>query len=159
MSDPIHQDKFSPVKDIIDREKDEALGYFREMDFESRIKTRMNTDFRSESSVFLFLRKPVLVFSVFILVCCASALIVFLILSPSPHEQSVKIIEEFLLKNTNLQEVLTDDTAQELELKTMTLSIEDELECWQNSDCRKKIFNQIMSVFKEKKDDSQSHNL
>jgi hypothetical protein len=158
MSNPNHKDKFTSVKDIIDRERGEALDFFRKLDFESRLSRRLEADLKSESPPSVFLRKPVLIFSASVLLLCLTA-VLFQILSPSPHERSVKIIEEFLLKNTNLQEVLTEETAQELELKTMTISIEDELKCWQNPACRKKIFNQIMNVFKEKKNVSKSLSL
>jgi hypothetical protein len=159
MSDPNHQDKFSPVKDIIDREKDQALGHFRKTDFESRLERRLDAGLRTESSFFFFLRKPVIVLSVSVLVCCAAALIIVQILSPSPHEKSVRVIEEFLRKNTNLQSILADERIPEKQKGAISLSFEEELECWKNPECRKKIFNQIINVFKEKDDDSESVSL
>ena len=159
MSDPNHQDKFSAVKDIIGREKNEALRFFRKTDFESRLKTRLETELRTKSSALFFLRKPVLVLSVSVLVFCAAAFVVYQILSPSPHDKSIKIIEEFLRKNTNLQSVLTDEKIPEKEGGPTTLSFEEELECWQNPECRKKFFTQIMNVFKEAKNDSENISL
>jgi len=149
MNKPNHQDEFDSVKKIIDRERGKALAFFRRTDFESRLKHRLGMDFKSKSSSLFFLRKPALVLSALVLVCCAAAVIIFQILAPSPHEKSVRVIEEFLLKNTNLQEVLAEEVTPEQEQKSFTLSFEEELECWQSPRCRKKFFSQIINVFKE----------
>ena len=149
MSDPNHQDKFSPVKDIIDREKNGALGYFRKTDFESRMNLRLEADLKRGRSSPFFLKKPVLVLSALVLFCCVLAVIIFQIFSPSPYEKSVRIIEEFLLENTNLQQVLAEETIPDKEREANTLSLEEELECWQSPKCRKKFFSQIIKVFKE----------
>ena len=149
MNIPNHQDEFDLVKRIIDRERGEALAFFRKKNFESRVNRRLEMDSKSKSSSVFFLRKPALVLSALVLVCCVVTVIIFQILAPSPHEKSVRIIEEFLLQNTNLQEVLAEEITPEQEQKSMTSSFEEELECWQSPRCRKKYFSQIINVFKE----------
>ena len=149
MSNPNHQDKFIPVKNIIDRERDEALTFFRRTDFESRLNLRLMATSKTDKSFLSLFRKPALILSSLILACCMVAVIIFQILAPSPHEKSVRVIEEFLLKNTNLQAVLTDECIQEKEQESMTSSFEEELECLKNPKCRKKFFSQIINVFKE----------
>jgi len=149
MNDPNHQDNFASIKNIIDRERDEALAFFRKKDFELRMQRRWEGDFKAESSFLFFLRKPVLILSALILICGAAAVITYQILSPSPYEKSVKVIEEFLLKNTNLSQVLAEEIIPGKERETITLSLGEELECWQSPKCRKKFFSQIIDVFKE----------
>ena len=74
---------------------------------------------------------------------------IYKILSISPYEKSVRIIEEFLIENTNLQQVLAEETIPDKEREANTLSLEEELECWQSPKCRKRFFSLIIKVFKE----------
>jgi len=156
MIKPDHQDEFYSFEEIIERERDEGLAFFRSTDFELRLKMRLETDIRTERSCLVFLKKPVLVLSALAMVCCAAAVIIYQILSPSPHEKSVKIIEELLLQSTYLQEVLAEATIPGKEQKSIATYFEEELACWQNPKCRKKFFSQILNVFKEVRNDTEN---
>ena len=149
MNNPNHLDNYSQVKNMINREKQRALDYFRKTDFESRMNLRLEADLKREHSFPFFLKKPFLVISSSVLACCATDLILYQILSISPYEKSVRIIEDFLLENTNLQQVLAEEAIPEKEREAIELSMEEELECWQSPKCRKKFFSQIIKVFKE----------
>lgn len=127
MKDKNREKNFNEIKNLISSEEEEALGIFRESDFQTRLAKRIEAEQKKEASLFVKLKKPVPVAALGFLLLSLAVLAVFNIFSLSPHRRNIKNISKFLQQSLGYQNIMKDSMAvfpQEEKYSELKWSIE-----------------------------------
>lgn len=102
----------NPVKKLIEKEKESALEFFKTTDFNSSLQDKISAGKRRDLYLPFWLRKPIPVLGLILVLICVGIIVCILTFSPSPVERSVEGFKEFFARSPALQRTLKEEESQ-----------------------------------------------
>lgn len=101
-----NKNNFNKIQKIISREEKEALQIFREVDFNSRMDTRIRADAKKKTLFPLWMRRPVPILRAALLAIIAGVIVLISIFFSSSEKNEINAIEQFFQSAPGVQSLM-----------------------------------------------------
>jgi hypothetical protein len=105
-----NKNNFDEIHTLIRQEEEEAFRIFREGDFNSRLKERIHTEKKKRTPFILWIKEPIFILGVALLIVMAGVIMAMSIFFSSPKEKSgINAIEQFFQSAPGIQSLMKSE--------------------------------------------------
>lgn len=104
-----NEDNYDEIQTLICQEEKEAFRIFRESDFDSRLKERIHTETKKKTPFILWMREPIFILGVALLIVIAGVIMVMSIFISSPEKSGINAIEQFFQNAPGVQSLMKSE--------------------------------------------------